>query len=113
MTRPAMRMCTRCERSTGAPVPVRQLHAPTGPTLTIYACQECVTHYPALEGAVDLLQSPYRHSRMTLHVYRVDADGVITEDRGKVEITAGGPGEPVPYTSTYPPCACTGCRATR
>ncbi|MFJ5729980.1 hypothetical protein [Streptomyces paradoxus] len=113
MTRPAMRMCTRCERSTGEPIPIRQFPVPTGVALSIYACQEFVSHYPALEGAVDLLQSPYRHSRMTLHVFRVDAGGAITEDRGKVEITAGGPAEPVPYTSAYPPCACAGCRATR
>ncbi|MFB6843895.1 hypothetical protein ACFCXS_03320 [Streptomyces sp. NPDC056373] len=113
MTRPAMRMCTRCERSTGTPAPIRQFQAPSGLPLTIYACQECVSHYPALEGAVGLLQSPYRHSRMTLHVYRVDAEGAVTEDCGKVEITAGGPAEPVPYTSAYPPCACAGCRATR
>ena len=113
MSRPALRMCAHCERSTGEPIPIRQFHAPTGAALNIYACQECVTHHPALEGPVDLLQSPYRHSRMTLHVYKVNTEGAITEVRGKVEITAGGPADPVPYTSAYPPCACAGCRATR
>ncbi|QWB23798.1 MULTISPECIES: hypothetical protein [Streptomyces] len=117
MTRPSVRMCTRCERSTNEPIPIRiplgKSPTRTGPGLTIYACQECVTHSPPLQEAVELLESTHPRSRMTLHVCKVNAKGTVTEDHGKVEILAGGPHEPVPYTSTYPPCACPRCGATR
>ncbi|MFF4751628.1 hypothetical protein ACWD5R_04690 [Streptomyces sp. NPDC002514] len=58
-----------------------------------------VAHYPALQDAVELLESPRRCSRMTLHVYRVDAEDAVTEEHDKVEVVTGGPAEPVPYTS--------------
>jgi hypothetical protein len=95
------------------PIPIGEFPAPTGPGLSIYACQECVTHYLSLQGAVELLESPQHRSRMTLHVYKVNAKGTVTEDHGKAEIVTGGPTEPMPYTSTYPPCACPRCRPTR
>ncbi|MFJ3309091.1 hypothetical protein ACIPSA_39820 [Streptomyces sp. NPDC086549] len=39
---------------------------------------------------------------IALRVYKVGAQGEVTEDRGKREILTGGRAEPVPYTSAYP-----------
>ena len=111
MTRPAVRMCARCERTTEEPVLVHEVHAPTGPGFNVYACPECAPHYPPQTDALDLLDCVRRRSRLTLRVYKIDAGGTVTEDRGKVEILAGGHREPVPYTSAYPPCSCPRCRA--
>ncbi len=113
MTRPALRMCARCERTTEEPVLVHEVHAPTGPGFNVYACPECAPHYPPLVDVLDIVESARRRSRLTLRVYRLDADGTVTEDRGKLEILAGGRAEPVPRTSAYPPCACPRCEAPR
>lgn len=111
MTRPATRMCARCERTTEEPVLVHEVHAPTGPGFNVYACPECATHYPPLTEALELLDSTLRRSRLTLRVYKMDAEGAVTVDRGEVEILAGGQTDPVPSTSAYPPCACPRCAA--
>ncbi|WP_432044151.1 hypothetical protein [Streptomyces cadmiisoli] len=50
---------------------------------------------------------------MTLHVHEVDAEGAVTEGRGKVETRAGGSAEPVPYSSAYPPWTSARCAAER
>jgi hypothetical protein len=113
MTRPALWMCVRCERTTDEPVLVHEVHAPTGPGFNVYACPECATHYPPMTDALELLDSTHRRSRLTLRVYKIDAKGAVTEDRGKVEILAGGRAEPVPCTSAYPLCACPRCTASR
>ncbi|MDN3024815.1 hypothetical protein [Streptomyces sp. S.PB5] len=122
MTRPALRMCARCERTTEEPVLVHEVHAPTGPGFNVYACPECAVHYPPLTDALnvldalnapDVMESPQHRSRLTLRVYRLNAEGRVTEDRGSLEIIAGGRHEPVPRTSAYPPCACPRCRTPR
>ena len=113
MTRPALRMCARCERTTEEPVLVHEVHAPTGPGFNVYACPECATHSAPLPDALELLETTHSRSRLTLHVYKVNAEGTVTEDRGEVEILAGGYGAPLPHTSAYPPCACPRCRAPR
>ncbi|MEU1270218.1 hypothetical protein [Streptomyces sp. NPDC005799] len=113
MTRPAMRMCARCERTTDEPVLVHEVHAPTGPGFNVYACQDCATHYPPRQDVLDLLDSTHRRSRLTLRIYTVDAGGTVTADSGKLEIVAGGRTEPLPRTSAYPPCACPRCRKPR
>ncbi|WND33933.1 hypothetical protein RI578_06345 [Streptomyces sp. BB1-1-1] len=41
---------------------------------------------------------------MTLHVYRVNRDGAVTEDHGTVNVT--GKGKPLPLRDVYPPCKC-------
>lgn len=58
MTRPAVRMCARCERTASEPFPIREFRAPADPGLCIYACQECVTHCPTLQDSVELRESP-------------------------------------------------------
>lgn len=58
MTRPAVQMCARCERSASEPFPIREFRAPADPGLCIYACQECVTHCPTLQDSVELRESP-------------------------------------------------------
>ncbi|MEV0639641.1 hypothetical protein AB0I77_32845 [Streptomyces sp. NPDC050619] len=117
MTRPALRMCARCQRTTEEPVLIHEVHAASGPGFNVYACAECAIHYPPSPDALELLEtteeSTYRRSRLTLHVYKINAEGAVTEDRGEVEILVGGRAEPVPWTSAYPPCACTRCSATR
>lgn len=114
MTRPAMRMCARCDRSTDEPVLIHEVHAPTGPGFNVYACPECAAHYDAPRTHVLELPDPTsRRSRLTLRIYRIDREGRVTDDRGKVEVVAGGHGEPVPFTSAYPPCSCRRCTAAR
>ncbi|WP_405647096.1 hypothetical protein [Streptomyces sp. NBC_00019] len=114
MTRPALRMCARCERTTEEPVLVHEVHAPTGPGFNVYACPDCAAHYPPPTDVLDIIDSRTRHrSRLTLRVYKLDTDGTVTEDRGKVEILAGGRAEPLPRTSAYPSCACPRCRTRR
>lgn len=113
MTRPALRMCARCERTTETPVLVHEVHAPTGPGFNVYACAECAAHYPPPTDTLELLDSTHRRSRLTLRVYKVDAEGAVTEDRGRLEIVAGGRAEPLPPTPAYPPCACRRCKTPR
>ncbi|MFF5494633.1 hypothetical protein [Streptomyces aquilus] len=113
MSRPALRMCARRQRTTEEPVLVHEVHAPTGPGFNVYACQECAPYYPPQPDVLDLIEPAHRHSRLTLRVYRLDTEGTVTEDRGRLEIIAGGRAEPMPWTSTYPPCACPRCGAPR
>ncbi|MFS8201013.1 hypothetical protein ACLVWQ_20275 [Streptomyces sp. CWNU-52B] len=90
---------------------VHEVHAATGPGFNVYACQECAGHYPPFPDAYELLEAtPRRRSRLTLRVYRVDAAGAVTEDRGRVEVLTGGRGAALPLTSAYPPCRCPRCR---
>ena len=113
MTRPAMRMCARCQRTTNEPVLVHEVHAATGPGFNVYACPECATHYPPVTDVLELLEVTHRRSRLTLRVYNIDAEGTMTADRGTVEILTDGSAEPLPRTSAYPPCTCPRCRARR
>lgn len=111
MTRPAVRMCARCERTTAEPVLVHEVHAATGPGFNVYACQECAGHYPPRRDPYELLEAEPRRSRLTLRVYRVDADGTVSEERDKVEVLVRGGALPVSLTSAFPPCGCPRCRA--
>jgi hypothetical protein len=77
----------------------------------MYACPACATHYPSRRDTYEPPETPHRRSRLTLRVYKIDTEGKVTDDRGEVEILSGGPDEPMPYTSAYPPCACPRCRA--
>jgi hypothetical protein len=114
VTRPAVRMCTRCERRTDEPVLIHKIHALTGPGFNVYACPQCAPHYPPRTGTPEPGERPHRHrSRLTLRIYKIDTTGRVTDDRGEVEILAGGPNEPVPQTSADPPCTCPRCRAPR
>jgi hypothetical protein len=106
-------MCARCERVTENPVLVHEVHAATGPGFNVYACPECAAHYPPVTDVLGLLETTPRRSRLTLRVYKVDADGAVTDDRGQIEILTGGSADPVPRTSAYPPCGCRRCRARR
>lgn len=110
MTRPALRMCARCQRNTDEPVLVHQVHAPTGPGFNVYACPDCATHYPPPTDPLEIPDPTHRRSRLTLRVYKIDAEGTVTDDRGNVEILADGRTDPVPFMSAYPPCACPRCR---
>ncbi|MGW4103572.1 hypothetical protein [Streptomyces sp. NPDC004976] len=48
--------------------------------------------------------------KMTLHVYTVNQDCAVVEDRGTVDVPAIR--EPLPPMGyLYPPCACPRCRA--
>jgi hypothetical protein len=106
-----MRMCARCQAATYEPVLVHEVHAATGPGFNVYACPPCATHYPPRRDPLDLTTRP--RSRLTLRVYRMDTAGAVTADSGRVEILAGGHAEPLPRTSTYPPCGCPRCRTPR
>ncbi|MDQ1028531.1 DNA-directed RNA polymerase subunit RPC12/RpoP [Streptomyces umbrinus] len=111
MTRPAVRMCARCHRTTSHPALVHEVHAATGPGFNVYACSECADHYPPMTDVLELPEpAPRRRSRLTLRVYTVDAGGAVTGDRGKVEVRTAGRGDPPPRTSAYPPCRCPHCR---
>lgn len=46
MPRPPVRMCVRCEVTTGTPVVVAVVHQNSGPGFVVYACQACAAHYP-------------------------------------------------------------------
>ncbi len=106
-----IRMCARCERTTSAPVLVHEVHAATGPGFNVYACRDCADHYPPLTDVLELLDEPtHRRSRLTLRVYKINPQGAVTEDRGKVEVLAGTHTTPPPLTSAYPPCRCPRCR---
>jgi queuine/archaeosine tRNA-ribosyltransferase len=48
---------------------------------------------------------------MTLHVYRMDRDGAVTEDFGTVNVR--GKKAPLPIRDAYPPCACPHHRAAQ
>lgn len=68
--------------------------------------------WPNLREQVDMPKAtaPRRPGvKMTLRVYTVDRYGVVTEDRGTVDILHGH--EPLPLMSVDPPCACQRCRA--
>jgi hypothetical protein len=111
MTRPAVRMCARCHRTTSHPVLVHEVHAATGPGFNVYACSECADLYPPMTDVLELPEpAPRRRSRLTLRVYTVDADGTVTDDRGKVEVRTGSWTDSLPHTSAYPPCGCPRCR---
>ncbi|MBR8643182.1 hypothetical protein KEF29_37255 [Streptomyces tuirus] len=103
-------MCARCQRNTDEPVLVHQIHAPTGPCFNVYACQDCATHYAPSTDHLETPAPTHRRSRLTLHVYKIDAEGTVTDDHGKLEILVDGRTAPVPFKSTYPPCACPRCR---
>jgi hypothetical protein len=110
-----IRMCARCERMTDTPVLVHEVHAATGPGFNVYACRECADHYPPLTDALELLEQleeppTQRHSRLTLRVYKINPQGTVTEDRGKVEVLANAHTDPPPHTSAFPPCRCPRCR---
>ncbi|MEU3899720.1 hypothetical protein [Streptomyces sp. NPDC045251] len=48
---------------------------------------------------------------MTLHVYRVDRDGAVTQDFGTVNVK--GKEAPLPLRDAYPPCRCPRHRAAQ
>lgn len=111
MTRPTAQMCARCQRTTDEPVLVHEVHAATGPGFNVYACPECAPHYPPTTDPLDILDSAARRrSCLTLRVYKVGADGIATDVGRKAEVHAGGPDEPIPHSSAYPPCTCPRCR---
>ncbi|MFD5439255.1 hypothetical protein [Streptomyces tendae] len=114
MTRPIVRMCARCQRTTDEPVLVHEVHAATGPGFNVYACSECAPHYPPMTDPLEILDSAARHrSRLTLRVYKVDTDGAVTDAGHKTEIQAGGLNEPIPHSTAYPPCACPRCHSSQ
>ncbi len=109
MTRPTVRMCTRCQRTTDEPVLVHEVHAATGPGYNVYV-PGVRSAIPADDRPTRNLDSAARHrSRITLRVHRVDAEGSVTDSGRRVEVQADGPSEPIPSSSTYPPCACPRC----
>ncbi|MER5222142.1 hypothetical protein [Streptomyces flaveus] len=110
MTRPAVRMCARCHRTTNTPVLVHEVHAATGPSFNVYACTDCADHYPPMTDPLQLPEAPRPRSRLTLRVYKLNTQGAVTEDRGTVEILADGRTDPVPLTWAFPPCECPRCR---
>ncbi|TLS41986.1 hypothetical protein FE633_33465 [Streptomyces montanus] len=97
--RPPVRMCARCQCTTSEPVLVHEVHAATGPGFNVYACPECAHHYPPMTDALQLLEALPRRSRLTLRVYKLNAQGAVTEDRGEIEILAGSHPAPAPHTS--------------
>ncbi|MFD4261021.1 hypothetical protein ACFWR9_26195 [Streptomyces sp. NPDC058534] len=112
MTRPTVRMCARCQRTTDEPVLVHEVHAATGPGFNVYACPECAPQYPPMTDPLEILDSAARRrSSLTLRVYKVDAEGAVTDAGRRVEVQAGGPSEPIPCSSAYPPCACPRCES--
>ncbi|MCX5060639.1 hypothetical protein OHB10_20155 [Streptomyces sp. NBC_01597] len=117
MTRPALRMCTRCQCITDEPVLVHEVHAATGPGFNVYACPPCAAHYPPQPDTLELLESAQRRSRsrsrLTIRVYRIDTAGTVTADSGRVEILTSRRAGPVPRASAYPPCACPRCSMPR
>lgn len=52
---------------------------------------------------------PEAHSRMTIHVYTVDLDGTVIEDRGVQHYDEAG-FVPIGLGQEYPPCICPKCR---
>ncbi|MER5844597.1 hypothetical protein [Streptomyces prasinus] len=56
-----------------------------------------------------------RRVKMTLHVYTVNGQGQVLEDRGTIRVTDHQ--RPIPIRDVYPPCQCprhrTGQAATR
>ncbi|MGP4044756.1 hypothetical protein [Streptomyces sp. 2A115] len=111
MTRPAVRMCARCHRTTDAPILVHEVYAATGPGFNVYACTECADHYPPMTDVLEIPETTRPRPRLTLRVYKVNAQGTVTEDRGKVEVLTDGRATPLPRTSAYPKCECQRCRA--
>lgn len=104
-------MCTRCQRTTDAPVLVHEVHAATGPGFNVYACPACATHYPPPTDALELLDAtPHpRPSRMTIRVYRITAEGTVTENLSEIHTWTGSRVDPLPHTSAYPACGCPHC----
>jgi len=109
-TRPPVRMCASCQCTTSEPVLDHEVHAATGPGFNVYACPDCADHYPPLTDTLELLETTPRPSRMTIHVYRVTAEGADVEDRGEVRTWTGSRIDPTPRTAAFPPCACPRCR---
>jgi hypothetical protein len=50
------------------------------------------------------------HARLTLRIYKVNAEGTKTEDRGELRVLVGRKTAPLPPTSAFPPCGCPRCR---
>ncbi|WP_413758809.1 hypothetical protein [Streptomyces sp. MMBL 11-3] len=111
MTRPAVRMCARCERTTAEPVLVHEVHAATGAGFNVYACRECADHYPPRRDPYEREEAGARRSRLTLRVYRVDADGNVADEQDRIDVLVRSGEVPVWRTSAFPPCACPRCRA--
>ncbi|MBT2398724.1 hypothetical protein [Streptomyces sp. ISL-100] len=106
MTRLPVRMCARCQQNTDAPVLVHEVHAATGPGFNVYACPECAEHYPPLTDALELLGSTPRRSRLTLRTYKVNTQGAVTEDSGKVVARSWRRETPAGWMSPWTPSAC-------
>ncbi|WP_282703298.1 hypothetical protein [Streptomyces sp. CC219B] len=92
MTRPALRMCARRQRTTDQPVLVHEVHAPSGPGFNVYACPECAVHYPPMTDVLELLDHLQRRPRLT-----------ATDDRMT----------PTPHPSGHPLCDCPRCASPR
>ncbi len=110
--RPPVRWCARCQRTTDAPVLIHEVHAATGPGFNVYACPTCATHYPPPTDVLELLDTTPRPrpSRMTIRVYRVSAEGAVTEDQGGTHTWTGSSIDPPPSTSACQTCTCPRCR---
>lgn len=61
--RKPVRMCVRCDHITDAPVLVSEVHQNSGPGWNVYACPECVPHFPPQPDALDLLRDGHRRYR--------------------------------------------------
>ncbi|MDT9701705.1 hypothetical protein [Streptomyces sp. P17] len=86
MTRPTLRMCARCQRTTEEPVLVHEVHASTGPGFNVYACPECAVHYPPMPDVLEVLESAGRRSRCA---DKIDTEAVETGGRYEAETTTG------------------------
>lgn len=94
MTRPAARMCARCQRTTDEPVLVQEVHAATGPCFNVYACPDCATHYLPQPDVFELLEAAaHRRSRLTLYTidtaWHRDHRQRQARDRGRCTRRAG------------------------
>ncbi|GGT95089.1 hypothetical protein GCM10010256_63940 [Streptomyces coeruleorubidus] len=52
----------------------------------------------------------HRRSRLTLRVYKIDAEGTVADNRGEDEILAYEHTDPVPVMSDYPQRTCPRCK---
>ncbi|MEG3628946.1 hypothetical protein [Streptomyces poriticola] len=107
--RPALRMCTRCERMTDEPVVVHEVHAATGPGFNIYACPDCAPHYPPMTDPLDLIESARHHSRLTLHADRAEAEATPPDDEATTGPHTSPLTSPAPCATAHPPCNCRRC----
>ncbi|MGK9460498.1 hypothetical protein ACSLFT_10745 [Streptomyces sp. G6] len=113
MTRPARRMCARCQRTTDEPVLVHEVHAATGPGFNVYACPECAPHYPPMPDPLEILDAAARRrSHLTIRVCDANTDGTASDPTPKTEVHAGDPTGPTPCSRAHPACACAGRRPT-